>query len=128
MPTCRKRFAIPKVRASSATIGTMRGPSVSSLSRLLKRRTAAIVEANARLSLADIPFQGRADEIATPRRNGGPLDSGVSARGGRLRTCEVGRTRAGLGLVAAVERGIPVLSCQSPADGSDRAPSHGGRR
>ncbi len=70
----------------------------------------------------------RAIAAAAMGRNGGPHDSGVSARGGRLRTCEVGRTRAGLGLVAAVERGIPVLSCQSPADGSNRAPSHGGRR
>ena len=34
---------MPKVRASSATIGTMRGPSVGSLSRLPSRRTKAIV-------------------------------------------------------------------------------------
>ena len=38
------------------------------------------------------------------------------------------RARAGRRLVAAVERGIPVLSRQSPADGPGRAPSHGRER
>jgi hypothetical protein len=34
---------MPKVRASSATIGTMRGPSSLSLSKLASSRTNAIV-------------------------------------------------------------------------------------
>ena len=34
---------MPKVRASSATIGTMRGPSAVSFSRLPSMRTKAIV-------------------------------------------------------------------------------------
>src|ERR1700733_892053 len=43
MPTCRNRLAMPNVRASSATMGTIRGPSVLSFRRLLKSRTAAMV-------------------------------------------------------------------------------------
>ena len=43
MPTWRKSEAMPKVRASSATIGTMRGPSVSSRISALMSLTAAIV-------------------------------------------------------------------------------------
>ncbi|MNN58638.1 hypothetical protein D3C81_1736950 [compost metagenome] len=34
---------MPKVRASSATTGTMRGPSAASLSRLPSMRTTAMV-------------------------------------------------------------------------------------
>ena len=34
---------MPKVRASSATMGTMRGPSVASFSRLPSMRTKAMV-------------------------------------------------------------------------------------
>ena len=34
---------MPKVRASSATMGTMRGPSAGSFSRLASMRTKAIV-------------------------------------------------------------------------------------
>eukprot|EP00380_Ascogregarina_taiwanensis_P025985 284815576_5 len=43
MPTCLNKFAMPKVRASSATIGTMRGPSVASFSKLPSMRTKAMV-------------------------------------------------------------------------------------
>jgi hypothetical protein len=43
MPTVRNRLAMPNVRASSATIGTTRGPSASSFIRLPRMRTKAIV-------------------------------------------------------------------------------------
>ena len=43
MPTCRNMFAMPKVRASSATIGTTRGPTSLSLSSAVSMRTSAIV-------------------------------------------------------------------------------------
>jgi hypothetical protein len=43
MPIWRNRLAMPKVRASSATIGTTRAPSSLSLSRLVSMRTNAMV-------------------------------------------------------------------------------------
>ncbi|MNI58066.1 hypothetical protein D3C73_1131610 [compost metagenome] len=43
MPICLNRLAMPKVRASSATIGTIRGPSCLSRSNPLSRRTKAMV-------------------------------------------------------------------------------------
>ncbi|MNW09808.1 hypothetical protein D3C71_2068960 [compost metagenome] len=43
MPICRNRLAMPKVRASSATIGTTRGPNCGALSQAVSRRTAAMV-------------------------------------------------------------------------------------
>ncbi|CKV51797.1 Uncharacterised protein [Mycobacterium tuberculosis] len=43
MPTCLNRLAMPKVRASSATMGTMRGPRAGSFSRLPSMRTKAMV-------------------------------------------------------------------------------------
>ena len=44
MPTCRNMFAMPKVRASSATTGTTRGPELSRPSSALpSMRTIAIV-------------------------------------------------------------------------------------
>ncbi|MNS98812.1 hypothetical protein D3C72_1331900 [compost metagenome] len=43
MPTWRNRLAMPKVRASSATMGTTRGPSALSLSRPVSMRTIAMV-------------------------------------------------------------------------------------
>ncbi|MNZ44220.1 hypothetical protein D3C78_618480 [compost metagenome] len=43
MPIWRNRLAMPKVRASSATIGTTRGPSSGALSQALSMRTAAMV-------------------------------------------------------------------------------------
>ncbi|MND99705.1 hypothetical protein D3C80_920960 [compost metagenome] len=43
MPIWRNRLAMPKVRASSATIGTTRGPNCGALSQALSMRTAAMV-------------------------------------------------------------------------------------
>ena len=43
MPICLNRLAMPKVRASSATMGTMRGPSALSFSKLVSMRTKAMV-------------------------------------------------------------------------------------
>ena len=43
MPTCLNKLAMPKVRASSATMGTMRGPKVGSLSKAPNKRTNAMV-------------------------------------------------------------------------------------
>ena len=77
---------------------------------------------------------------STLRRHVEGLEASTKARfeaapqGGKLRRFKEfydgaqSWTRAGLGLVAAVERGIPVLSRQPPANGSGRAPPHGRRR
>src|ERR1700722_18692037 len=56
----------------------------------------------------EVAFQPATDALATRRR--------------------AGRPRAGDRLVATVERGISVLSRQSPADGPGRLASHGRRR
>ncbi len=52
MPICRNMPSMPKVRASSGTIGTMCAPMVLSLTRIESIRTSAIVVENSRSPLA----------------------------------------------------------------------------
>src|ERR1700678_3414742 len=74
-------------------------------------------------------FQAGADAIATRTRIGGAHESGVGARHRfASERCDARGTRAGRRLVATVERGVPVLPCQSPADGLGRLASHGRER
>ena len=48
MPTCRNKPSMPKVRASSGTIGTTRGPMASLRNNVDRIRTNTIVVENSR--------------------------------------------------------------------------------
>src|SRR5579872_6334159 len=77
-----------------------------------------------------LAFQAAADAIATEDLAlEGFHESGVGARCVfASKRCDATGTRAGGRVVATVERGIPVLSRQSPADGACRLASDGRER
>ena len=90
--------AMPKVRASSATIGTMRGPSVSVLQQLREQRTNAIVvdislPLGLQRELREVAASGGTAALGALRA---PAGSRRAPRAARAGTASPGCRRAGL--------------------------------